>query len=236
MLEWVFAAYLVVYFPLRQLWRSLRPAKDKPAAEAASVRYLRSVRFILTLLAVMVALMLYYGRTAADIGLDFPVSRYGQWGLGFCAVLIAISVIWPALPSSKGEDEQATAEMVAKVEALPIIPRSPRDFGMFLLMSICVGAGWELLYRGYLMLVLPGLLGTAGAVIATAVAYGAGHGYENPRQFIGSIISAFLFTLAYVFTHSLWWLIVVHLMAPLFMGIMGYRVLKKAGKLNESAA
>lgn len=236
MLDWAFAAYLVLYFPLRQLWRSLRPAAVQRAPQAPSKLYLRNVRFIGTLLAAMVAIMFLEGHTAGDIGLDVPVSRYGQWGLAFCAVLIAIPLIWSSLPSFSGKEEKWTAEQIARLAANPMIPRSPREFALLLLMSVVVGAGWELLYRGYLMLVLPGLLGTAGAVIATALAYGAGHGYDNPRQFIGSIVSAFLFTLAYLLTGSLWWLIVVHTMAPLFMGIVGYRTLKSLGKLSASEA
>ncbi|UUZ47953.1 CPBP family intramembrane metalloprotease [Massilia sp. B-10] len=95
-------------------------------------------------------------------------------------------------------------------------------------MSLFIGVGWELLYRGFLMLVLPGVLGTVGAILATSIAYGVSHGYKNRGQFVGSIISAFLFTMGYVLSHSLWWLIVLHLLAPVYMGIMGYRVLKAA--------
>jgi len=78
-----------------------------------------------------------------------------------------------------------------------------------------VTGGWEVLYRGFLLLVLTPVIGLPLAIAASALAYGIGHGYENPKQLIGSIISAFFFTIAYAWTQSLWWLILVHVFIPL---------------------
>ena len=48
-------------------------------------------------------------------------------------------------------------------------------------------------------------------------AYGAAHGYKNPRQFAGSIAASFAFAIGYALTGSLWWLIVLHAAAPVTM-------------------
>jgi membrane protease YdiL (CAAX protease family) len=86
-------------------------------------------------------------------------------------------------------------------------------------MVVLVSLGWELLYRGFLLMLLTPVTGAATAIILAALAYGIGHGYEKPSQLIGSIVSAFLFTLAFYYTQSLWWLILLHIGLPLFGAI-----------------
>src|SRR5471032_1066689 len=57
--------------------------------------------------------------------------------------------------------------------------------------------------------------------------YGAGHGFENVKQFLGSIVAAFAFTVEYALTGSLWWLIVLHAAAPVTMFLA-------VGKLSQT--
>jgi len=78
-------------------------------------------------------------------------------------------------------------------------------------------AGWEVLYRGFLLQLLPPIIGLPFAIVASALAYGIAHGYKNPKELIASIISAFIFTIAYAWTHSIWWLILIHVGLPLLM-------------------
>lgn len=235
MFELAFAAYLVFLLPARQLWKSLRPKKPN-AAEARTARYRRSIRWIASLLLIMVAVMVLSDRSAVDIGLDLPISRYGQWGLLFCALLFTIPFGWTWVLERAGKGEEKNDAYLAKIRDNEMIPRAPRELALFMVLSLLLGFGWELLYRGFLMLVLPPVTGTVGAVILTSLAYGIGHGFQGWGQIIGSIVSAFLFTLAYVLTGSLWWLMVLHAALPLFMGISGYRALKAAGELAPKAA
>jgi hypothetical protein len=69
-----------------------------------------------------------------------------------------------------------------------------------------VGSGrrrrWELLYRGYLLWLLPPLMGMPAAVILAAVAYGLGHGASDWRSVAGATVSSFLFTIAYALSGS----------------------------------
>lgn len=55
------------------------------------------------------------------------------------------------------------------------------------------------------------------AVVLAALAYGAAHGYHNPRYLFGSIAMASGFATAYALTGSLWWLIVLHASVPVSM-------------------
>jgi membrane protease YdiL (CAAX protease family) len=236
MLDWIFVSYLLFLMPGWQLWKSLKKkdATAKPRDDSGSARLFRNLRFILTPLLVLAVLMAVTGRSAALLGLDIPVSIRGQWGLLAVVVLMSVPFIWSAISDRKKEQAKKDKEF-AELEALDAIPRTSRELWGFVLVVFCMGIGWELLYRGYLMLVLPPVTGTTGAVILTALAYGIGHGYKSRNQFIGSIVSAFLFTLAYVFTGSLWWLMLLHVCLPLYGVVTGYVMLKKRAALQLAA-
>lgn len=232
MLDLILAAYLFFVLPGMQLWRSLRKKKKNPAERDAAARkahFYKTLRFILVPVLAMVALLAWTGRGPGTIGLDMPISTTGQWGLVIVALLFVVgwigTLIW-----ERSLDEEKSAKYYADLRALEHVPKSPAEFWAFALLTICMGIGWELLYRGFLMLVLIPLTGTVGAVILSAVAYGAGHGYTNPKQFIGSIVSAFLFTIGYVLTNSLWWLMLLHVLLPLLGIGSAYLALSRAQK------
>jgi membrane protease YdiL (CAAX protease family) len=230
MLDFILASYLLFVLPGTQLWKSLRAKKsapEPPVAAARKARFFKNLLFILMPVIAMAVLLAWSGRGPGAIGLDIPVSTAGRWGLFIIALLFVAgwvgTLIW-----ERTLNEEKTAKYHADLRALEHIPKTRNELWGFLLLTICMGIGWELLYRGFLMLVLPPLTGTAGAVILSAVAYGVGHGYSNPKQFVGSIVSAFLFTIAYVLTNSLWWLMLLHVLLPLLGICTAYIALNKA--------
>lgn len=231
MLDLIFAGYLLFLLPGWQLWKSLKKKEDKPKPDAARRRVLfrRNLLFIFSPLLALAALMAWSGRSVAALGLDIPVSVYGQWGLAIVVLLFAGLTVWSIVADRRQSAEKAAADL-AKYEALEGIPTSPAQLWQQLFLFLCIGIGWELLYRGFLMLVLPPLTGTAAAVILAAVAYGVAHGYQSRNQFLGSIFSAFLFTLGYVYTQSLWWLMLLHVLLPAFGTVTAYIAQNKAPK------
>jgi membrane protease YdiL (CAAX protease family) len=233
MLDWILAAYLLFVLPGMQLWKSLRkktkdPNSDDPAARKA--RFWKNMRFILTPVMVMAILLAWSGRGPAAIGLDMPVSIVGQWALLGVVVLFTLPYLVGLVWKRKKSEEEEAKEL-ADLQALELVPKSRTELGAFVLLMFCIGTGWELLYRGFLMLVLPPVTGLAGAVILSALAYGIGHGYQNWKQFTGSIVSAFLFTLGYVLTYSLWWLMLLHVALPLFGILNAYFAINKSRKV-----
>lgn len=230
MLDWVLAGYLLLVLPGVQLWKSLRATKSNPKptdATARKARFYKNLRFILMPVIAMAALLAWSGRGPEAIGLDIPVSTSGRWALLVIALLFVAgwvgTQIW-----ERTLNEERMAKYHADLQALENIPKTRNELWVFVLLTICMGIGWELLYRGFLMLVLPPLMGTVGAVILSALAYGVGHGYSNPKQFAGSIVSAFLFTIAFVLTNSLWWLMLLHVLLPLLGMCTAYIALSRA--------
>lgn len=214
MLNILLAAYLLIVFPALNLWRSLRPKRDKPP-RALLRRYWSMSWHALVLLGLLWAGSRQAGTSLHDLGFDYPLSRRGAWGLAFA--LLLLGVLWAASSIIEG---RKSPELRAQNEATLLDSRFPwpgnaGEAIVFAVATTLMTAGWEILYRGFVLLLLTPVTGMPAAIATAAIAYGAGHGYTNPKQLIGSIVSAFVFTIAYAMTHSLWWLMVIHAGLPL---------------------
>ncbi len=229
MIELPLAVYLLVVMPVRQMWRSLRKGATRvPArARARGHLYWSMTARLAAMLAVLAAACWYRGRTPDELGLGWPGTA-GQWGIGLALVLVLLLHCGAAFQERR-MDAAARAQLAAALEDGVAPPRTAGELAAFLVMCLALGAGWEILYRGFLLLVLAPHAGMAGAVVLAALAYGIGHGYSTPRQFAGSIVSAFVFTTAYALSGSLWWLIVIHIGTPACMGIAAWRRHKRQG-------
>lgn len=225
MIELAFAAYLVLVLPVQQLVKSRRPRTQDRLGLGAR-RYFPTIRWIGGPLLVLAAVMAWSDRAVSELGLDVPVSTGGQWGLALCAVVLALPFAWNVVERVRGTKECSEQEARTKLQDLELIPRTPAELAVFLVLVLLIGAGTELLFRGFLLMVLQPLVGTAGAVLIAALAYGVGHGDKDNAQMLKSIASALLFALGYALTGSLWWLMVLHMGVMLFMGVSGYRLLR----------
>ena len=210
---------LLLVLPGYNLWRSLTEKNRSP--ETSTLRYVRGTSIAIVLTAVMAMAWALYNRPLARLGLDLPVSTPGLIGLGLAAILlIALLVIG------------LTIKPRAKAEAAPepaLLPETPAEWRLFLVSMPIIAIAWELLYRGYLVWALEPRFGTVLAVLLPALAYGVAHGYRGRNQFIGSIVAALLFTIGFVLTRSLWWLIVIHIALPLFGAFAQRKISRPAG-------
>lgn len=193
---------LVGLVPAYQVWLSLRRKPDRPDRVRA---YVRTMGMATTLLAALSWVWLGAGRSPEALGFALPPA--GEVGLALAALLLSglLLYILLAKPSAKPAPDHV----------VKLMPSTPRETAVFLLMTLVIGTAWEVLFRGYLLWSLGGWIGIWPAVVVAAAAYGAAHGYKNRNQFIGSLVSALAFTTGYALTHSLWWLILIHTALPL---------------------
>lgn len=214
--DMLFTLYLLVYFPLSSLWRSRHPRPPKPDLPALRA-YWRQGRYVLTLLCVFMLVKWLGGYSFVQLGLGFPLSPGALWGLAAAGVLLALMhVLGTRLDRKLTPEERVKQE--DKLRDLPFpIPRTRTETLAYVVTMVGMTATWELLFRGYLLLVLTPVTGLPLAVALAAVSYGAGHGYQNAKQFLGSILAAFAFTIGYAITGNLWWLIVLHAAVPVAM-------------------
>jgi membrane protease YdiL (CAAX protease family) len=195
---------LLILVPANSLWRSLA---GRGSTLSRMARYGRTIGIISVLLALLALDWRLSGRSLESLGLDIPPSLPGLAGLGVAIVLTVAMVMMARIaPRRGGSGTDQTALLM---------PQSPAEYRIFILFSLAVGIGWELLYRGYLLWALTPLLGLPGAIALATLVYGLAHGYKSRRLFIGSLISSMLFVGGYALTGSLWWLMLVHSALPL---------------------
>lgn len=223
MLDIVLMVCLILILPAWQVRRSLR--KSPSAITSRGTRYWQAILRISLLLLLLAVDWWSSARPLSLLGFDMPLSARGQLGLGIAAVLIIGLLVGDLISSRRQKDEKRAAHR-ARFESSDFLPRNSAEFRGFSVLAIMIGAGWEILYRGFLLFSLTPLVGTIGAVCIAALAYGLAHGFQSRGQFFGSIISAFLFTIAYALTLSLWWLMLLHAFMALFGGWTSYRLLR----------
>ncbi|MES2441979.1 MAG: CPBP family intramembrane glutamic endopeptidase [Pseudomonadota bacterium] len=218
--DFALTASLLLLVPAYTLWRSLT-GKDRPP-DLRSTRYIRGIALAVPLLGLLAAAWIPAGRSAAALGLDIPVGAPGQIGLGIAAVLLLVLLVATRLPGKR-------AAAAPDAQAAALLPETRAEWGLFFVSMPLITTAWELLYRGYLVWALEPRLGTTLAVVLPATAYGVAHGYRGRGQFIGTLVAALLFTLGFVLTRSLWWLIAIHVALPV-IGALAQRRLSRAAR------
>lgn len=213
LLDHILAFLLLIVLPARALWRDWVPPKTQTSNTS---RYLTTIAMVGGLLVLLASSWLVTTRPIAALGLAPPLTMPALIGLTISMTFIAtlIPVIMRRKSASGSTDMKGAGQI--------LLPETPREIRLFVLFALVVGFGWEVLYRGFLLIYLQPHVGLVAAVIASAVTYGAAHGFKSLAQFAGSIVAAFAFTLGYVLTDNLWWLIILHASLPL-MGLLTSR-------------
>ena len=220
---WVLALLLVVALP----WRALRASRSGKPARSRARRYIETIAEIVALLLGLAVVATLNGAGAADFGLAWPPPRAGLVGLLVAALLVAglvgVTLFLKPRRGSAREDE-----------AMRQLPQGRDELLAYLAFTPFAGFGWEILYRGFLLWWLTPLVGIAGAVVIASLAYGLAHGWKSRADGLGSLISAFLFTIGFAATGSLWWLIAIHTALPLVGLLAGRRA--RTGQLEAQKA
>lgn len=204
---------LLIGLPARALWGDLRRQRP-PSHTPKLARYGRTILMGGALAGAVIALWLESGRAWRSLGFDPP---FTPAGLARLAVAGALLLALAAARSRKGEVDPKTMKRAAEM-----MPEGRAETAAFIPFVLVVGCGWELLYRGYALWVLEPRIGTVTAVAVAAAAYAAAHGYKGRREFIGSLVAAFAFTIAYALSRSLWWLMLLHAGVPV-VGLLAMR-------------
>jgi membrane protease YdiL (CAAX protease family) len=220
---WILGLLLIVALP----WRALRGSGTSKPARSRLRRFIETIAEIIGLLLSLGLVAYLNGASAADFGLAWPPPRAGLIGLLIAALLIAglagATLFLKPRRGSAREDE-----------AMRQLPQGRDELLAYLAFTPFAGFGWEILYRGFLLWWLTPLVGIAGAVVIASLAYGLAHGWKSRADGLGSILSAFLFTIAFAVTGSLWWLIAIHTALPLVGLLAGRRA--RTGQLEALKA
>jgi len=232
MIDYVLVVLLIGVMPARALYKDLC---GKSNEDNRQKKYIGSGAIIVCLLVLLCYAWLHGARSMALLGLDIPLSNRGAIGLAIAIVLLLGLVVVATIAKRKHKERNndKSAERFSKNQ---LLPRTRHELSLFLAFALLAGCGWELLYRGFLIWFLVPYVGTVVAVCIAALAYGAAHGYKNRKQFLASVISAFAFTVAFVVTGSLWWLMLIHTAAGFAGGIAGYKAASRHHEIAMSTS
>lgn len=214
LLDCTLVMLLVAVIPVIQILASLRRRANRTLVQ----RYRRTMLFMGIPLALLAMDWLSSGRGAASLGLGIPVPLRGEIGIAIALIAFIAVALWPRPKRRKSDD------LYRQMKQAGMLITTSKEFGLFLPLTLMVGCGAEILFRGFLLWAFAPFVGLSGAVVVAALAYGFGHGSTSRKQLAGSVVSAFLFTAAYAASGSLWWLMLVHTGLMLHGGWTGFRL------------
>ena len=112
---------------------------------------------------------------------------------------------------------------------LRILPRTPGEKGLFVLLSLAAGVGEELAFRAFALPALILVTGSvSGSVVLSSAAFGLLHGYQGWMGILRTGLMGLLLAVTFVLTGSLWPLVIAHAGLDLVSGlILGDKLLKE---------
>jgi CAAX amino terminal protease family. len=179
--------------------------------------------FLLSLLIIFV--WSWAGRPFATLGLDIPVGYRGRIGFILDGALACYYVY--ALLVRRLSPERIAATR-GRLKSYRILPETRDEFVLFPFVGIVGSIFEELLYRGFLLWMFTPLAGVWGAALLSSLTFGVGHAYQGWIGIVRTTIIGFAFATGYVLTHSLWWLIVAHIMISIFGDLFARRLMRLA--------
>jgi membrane protease YdiL (CAAX protease family) len=217
--------FLVAALPIFQLQASLRGLRGVPSA--LSKRLVRTLLMLGIPTLFLAGDWLITGRPATALGLGPPTTLGGMIGLALAALFIVALPIASMVTDKRGDPAKAAMGR-SRMQGAGLLLRTRNEMALFMVMATIIGVAGETLFRGFLLWAFTPLIGVFGAVIVAALAYGLGHGFKTWRVALGSLASAFIFTIAYALTLSLWWLILIHVFAGVYGAWSGHRMANRA--------
>src|SRR6267154_590231 len=203
---------LIVLVPRRILGRSVtRRFLEGTPAEADPLRQtfiLANAVKKLSWLAILVPWWVWTGRPWSALGLRWPEGSPLWMGVGIVvgvAALLGAALIMEALGKLRGPS--SAQSLNAK-----LTPRTWQDVAVWVLVGAPTASFCEeLIFRAYLIWILRSWLGPWGAMVVSALIFGALHMGHDLRERIPIVIGGLIFGAAYVVTGpSLWFAALVH--------------------------
>jgi membrane protease YdiL (CAAX protease family) len=164
-------------------------------------------------------------RPSSVLGLDIPPGPGGRLGL-VLVTIIALAMIFVLLNLRRFIKPERHDALRTQMRHIKILPRTTVELIVFLGVAITAGIWEELLYRGFLIWFLGSHFGVVAAVAVSVVLFGIGHIYQGWRGAMNATTLGFLFTVAFVASGSLWWVMVAHALVDIYGGLVAWRVMR----------
>lgn len=156
---------------------------------------------------------------AAALGLaPVPMPELAAW----TAVLVAAGLVVTGIFRMAGPRLGLRDSRIVR----ELLPRTGVERATFTGLSLTAGLGEELAYRGYVIPVLAGVVGTPFAAAVSSVVFGVLHVYQGPLGMVRSASLGALLAWGFLASGSLWPAAAAHAILDVLLGVaLGERMM-----------
>jgi len=230
-LDYLMIFLIVMVYVVRNFFRHRAMSERMDAGEEGIL--LREYNDTLIILwggtVLIMAVWFWSGRTLQELGIYFDVSTANLIGWAFVAV-ISLLLVAQVAQITRNPDAAETIRNHLKGEPgmLRIMPKTPREYSRFRLLSITAGITEEIIFRGYLIWVFSIWLPVWWAALCALAIFVGAHLYqESVRSLVKVAAVGAALTVLYVLSGSLLTTIVLHAVIDLTSGASVWRAMRQ---------
>jgi membrane protease YdiL (CAAX protease family) len=189
----------------------------------------RSGSISLLLIAVAILTVWYlYSRPWRGLGFTAPLFSYNWIILAGLIILLYLTDSYLAV-SSPGKIERSITRWK---ESTPFLPENYNEFRYYLILCLSAGVFEEIIYRGFLVTYCLYFFAEMshpeiGAVVLPAITFSTAHYYQGYRAVVKIFLFSVLFGFIFVYSGSLWVLMIIHFLIDAAGGLLTIRYLKE---------
>jgi membrane protease YdiL (CAAX protease family) len=151
----------------------------------------------------------------------------GAAAIGVVGLPIGVAVVWTVVLLLGGLAIIVVFRQIALWARIPetpllrsLLPQTPKERYVFVLLSVAAGTGEEVAYRGYAIPVLASLLGIPGAAVLTTLVFGALHAYQGWLGVVRTSLMGGVLAWGFLASGSLWPPIIAHTLIDVLAGVV----------------
>lgn len=199
--------FFMIYWFISQSGRFRNWHYDRYDHDTAAVRHFLSIKVlgfsVLGLIPLILTLILLPGFSPADLGITFRVEN-PLFSLAAATGLVLLAVFSAGTAARKAKDPDHFPQIRAKVWTTKTSLANIAGWGLYLL-------GYEILFRGILLMPLADHLGVWPAIAVNIALYAAAHIPQGPRDAFGAIPVGLIFCLVTLASGTVFIAFLVHL-------------------------
>jgi len=224
-------------YPAYDYFYASRKFKKEAEANVPRVRiraYISGITLIWILNLIMLFSWIINYREAVLIGLNFSVDWTVWTALGLLILGPVYTIyLYQSLKSDKDQINSVRTRMGGGTTSL-FLPRTGKEYGWFVFVSISAGICEELLYRGFLLWYLDQFSPMVIAVILSSLIFGLAHAYQGRKGILQTGLIGLGMAIIYMLTGTLWIPIVLHIVIDIYSGMLGWIAFKETVYQNEN--
>ena len=220
--------FIACVAPLADLW--FYPRLERAAATGAAgvrARFYRIGALSSWLLTACVIAVAAERRLPwSELRLGIPTPLRAAIGAAFA---IVYSIVAFAQRRALVADPPRLVRVMRKyATANALLPHTRSEFGTFSFLAVTAGVCEEVVYRGFVLWFAAAWLGVWGGVVVSSLLFGFAHIYLGLKHVIRTAMAGLIFALVVLAASSLVPAMIIHALADLIGGDLGFRALSAA--------